>query len=283
MDKSRAFSKIVSRLKSNVYKTNRNQLRSNRKYLEQTKTRLTSKKSPNIKYKSGHTHKLMKLNSLLDELGSPGSTPNMGAVGINETLSQGDCFYSSLFRAFKERDLLKTVCHELKLRGSTEVRFVSSFREKVADEVLAGNLPSDLNRFGEQEDSYDMLSELGPEITMIIDEDAGEIFPSWFKKEFRNGVGTRKNFLTKFAKWTRKRKMYVGEIEVEIVKRLLKNIGILIETDGLIKSVLPRYKNELPLITLFNESGGHYEYYTFDLKCPKGQTRDIKTRKCSTK
>ena len=195
MDKSRAFSKIADRIKANTYKTNRVQQKENRTFLLMTKTRLTQKKSSNIKYKDAHKRKLEKLNAILEEIGSPGSTPLIGEVGINETLTQGDCFYSSLYRVFKERDLLKTVCHELNLRGSTEVRFVLSFRKKVAKEVLDDKLPTDLNQHGKQENSYDFLSGLGKELTTIIDEDKGEIFPTWFKKEFRNGVGTRKNFL----------------------------------------------------------------------------------------
>jgi len=280
MEKSRAFSKIVDRLKSNVYKTNRNQQITNRSYLQKTKTRLTQKKSPNIKYKQGHRYKLEKLNAILEEMGSPGSTPLIGEVGINETLSQGDCLYSSLYRALKERDLLQTVAHELNIRGSTEVRFIISFRQKIANEILANRLPKDLNQYGQEEDTYDFFRGLGPLITDIIDEDADEIFPSWFKKEFRNGVGKRDNFLRKTAKWVKKRKEYAGEMEVAIATRLLKDIGILIEIDGTTKKTLPRMKNHLPLITLFNEHGGHYEYYSFNLKCPKNKVRDKVTRKC---
>jgi len=280
MDKSSAYSKIVNRLKANTYKTNRSQKKANRQFLLQTKTRLTQKKSPNIKYKEGHKHKLEKLNAILEELGGPGSTPVIGEVGINETLTQGDCFYSSLYRAFKERDLLKTVCHDLNLRGSTEVRFVVSFRQKVAKEVLDNKLPTDLDRHGNPENSYDFLSGLGSELTTIIDDDAGEIFPNWFKREFRKGVGSRENFLKKFAKWAIKRKEYVGEIEVNIVKRLLKEIGVLLEIEGSRKTRLSRMKDGLPLITLFNEHGGHYEYFTFDLKCPKSKIRDAVKRTC---
>jgi hypothetical protein len=280
MDKSRSYSKIVDRLKANTYKTNRVQQKMNRTFLLKTKSRLTQKKNSNIKYKKAHKNKLEKLNAILEEIGSPGSTPLKGEVGINETLSQGDCFYSSLYRVFKERDLLKTVCHDLNLRGSTEVRFVLSFRQKVAKEVLEGKLPTDLNQNGKQENSYDFLSGLGKELTTIIDDDQDEIFPNWFKKEFRNGVGTRKNFLKKFAKWAVKRKEYVGEIEVNIVKRLLKEIGIILEIDGIRRKELSSMKDGLPLITLFNESGGHYEYFTFDLKCPKTKKRDTVKRTC---
>lgn len=288
MDKSRAFSKIVNRIKSNAYKTNKNQKEANRAFLTKTKTRLTQKKSPNIKYKQGHKLKLDKINAILEELGSPNSTGHPGSlkeasVGINETLSQGDCLYSSLFRALAERDLLKTVSLGLNIRGSTEVRFVISLRKKIAEEILANRLPRDLNQHGQEEDTYDFFSGLGPLIKDIINGDAGEIFPDWFKREFKNGVGTRANFLRKTAKWVKKRKEYAGELEIAIVKRLFKEIGIIIEIDGTTKETLPLYKNDLPLITLFNEYGGHYEYYSFNLKCPRGKFRNLETRKCMNK
>lgn len=281
MDKSKAFSKIINRIQTKTYKTDRLLEKANRDYLQKTKMRLTQKKNSNIKYKAGHKHKLEKLNAILEELGSPVSNEE---VGINETLSQGDCFYSGIFRALKERDLLQTVCLALNLRGSTEVRFITSFRELVANEVLAGRLPSDLDQYGHPENSYDMLSGLGSNITNIIDGDEQhEIWPEWFAKEFRNGVGKRPHFLKKFAKWSKKRKEYVGQIEVEIVTRLLQKIGILLEIDGTIKSIIPRMKEGLPLITLFNEHGGHYEYYSYNTLCKRNEKRDLKTRRCVRK
>lgn len=283
MDKSKAYTKIVNRLKSNGYKTNKNQERENRSFLQKTKMRLTQKKSPSIKYKEGHKHKLAKINAILEELGSPGSNLKEAEVGINETLSQGDCLYSSLYRALKERDLLNTVAHELNIRGSTEVRFIISLRQKIAAEILANRLPTDLNQHGQKEDTYDFFSGLGPNIKTIIEEDDNEIFPDWFKSEFKNGVGHRTNFLKKTAKWVKKRKEYAGELEVSILKGLLKEIGILLEIDGTTKKTLPLIKDDLPLITLFNAHGGHYEYYTFNMKCPRGEYRNRETRKCNKK
>jgi len=283
MEKSKAYSKIVNRLKSNTYKTDKKQEKTNRAYLTKTKGRLTQKNNANIKYKAGHKHKLEKLNAILEELGSPGSEKGPFEVGINETLSQGDCFFSSLWRAFKERGLLETVAYELNVRTSTEVRFIISMRKKIAEEILANRLPSDLNQYGKKEDTYDFFHGLGPLITDVLIGDQMEIFPDWFKQEFMLGVGTRKNFLRKTAKWVKKRKEYAGELEISIAKRLLADKGILLEIDGTTKHLLHKEKDGLPLITLYNKYGGHYEYYTFNLKCPRNKVRNPKTLTCSYK
>jgi hypothetical protein len=216
----------------------------------------------------------------LEELGSPGSNSGSAEVGINETLAQGDCFFSSLWRAFKERGLLETVAYELNVRTSTEVRFIISMRKKIAEEILANRLPTDLDQHGKKEDTYDFFHGLGPLITDVLKEDDDEIFPDWFKQEFMNGVGTRKNFLRKTAKWVKKRKEYAGELEVAIAKRLLADKGILLEIDGTTKRSLPKMKGGLPLITLYNAYGGHYEYYTFNMKCPRNKVRNTTTLKC---
>jgi hypothetical protein len=283
MEKSKAYSKIVNRLKSNTYKTDKKQKTINRVYLTKTKSRLTQKNNKNIKYKESHKHKLEKINAILEELGSPGSNTGPISVGINETLSQGDCFFSSLWRAFKERGLLETVAYELDVRTSTEVRFIISMRKKIAEEIIANRLPSGLNQYGKKEDTYDFFHGLGPLITDVLREDQSEIFPDWFKQEFMHGVGTRKNFLRKTAKWVKKRKEYAGELEVAIAQRLLADKGILLEIDGTTKRTLPKEKDGLPLITLYNKSGGHYEYYTFNLKCPRNKVRNSVTLICTNK
>ena len=54
MDKSRAFSKITERIKTNAYKTNRTQKAENKQYLRKTQTRILSKKNESVKYKMGH-------------------------------------------------------------------------------------------------------------------------------------------------------------------------------------------------------------------------------------
>jgi hypothetical protein len=283
MDKSRAFSKITERIKTNAYKTNRVQKTENKQYLRKTRTRLLSKKNEAIRYKEGHKGKLEKLDALLERLSDPGlNSPDTGEVWINETLSQGDCFFSSLYRAFKERDLLSTVTRLLpNLRSSTELRFVGSFRNLIADEVLANRLPFNFNQHGQREDTYDFYAGMGPSFAAAVAYD--EVLPDWFKKGFAKGIKTRAHFLKVCAKAIRTRQEYVGELEVEIAKRLLKDIGIILEIEGQRRTVLPKAKDSLPLVVLYNESGGHYEYYSFSDRCKRKNTvRNPVSRQCHT-
>jgi hypothetical protein len=284
MDKSRAFSKINERIRTNAYKTNRVQKVENKQYLRRTRTRLLSKKNAQVKYKEGHKVKLEKLDALLERLSDPGlNSPDTGEVWINETLTQGDCFFSSLYRAFKERDLLSTVTRLLpNLRSSTELRFVSSFRNLIATEVLANRLPFNFNPQGIREDTYDFYAGMGPSLAAIIAYD--EVLPDWFKKAFAKGIKSRTHFLRVCAKAIKTRKQYVGELEVEITKRLLKDIGIILEIEGQRRTVMPKAKDSLPLVVLYNESGGHYEYFSYSDKCRRKNTvRNKISRQCHTK
>ena len=284
MDKSRAFSKITERIKTNAYKTNRTQKAENKQYLRKTQTRLLSKKNESVKYKMGHKGKLEKLDALLERLSDPGlDSPDTGEVWINETLTQGDCFFSSLYRAFKERDLLSTVTRLLpNLRSSTELRFVSSFRKLIADEVLANRLPFNFNPKGIREDTYDFYAGMGPSLAAAIEYD--EVLPDWFKTGFAKGIKSRAHFLRVCAKAIKTRQQYVGELEVEITKRLLKDIGIILEIEGQRRTVLQKAKDSLPLVVLYNESGGHYEYYSFSSKCKSKDTvRNEISRQCHKK
>lgn len=284
MDKSRAFSKITERIKTNAYKTNRTQKAENKQYLRKTRTRLLSKQFESIKYKMGWEGKLEKVDALLERLSDPGlDSPDNGTVWINETLTQGDCFFSSLYRAFKERDLLSTVTRLLpNLRSSTELRFVSSFRKLIADEVLANRLPFNFNPQGQREDTYDFYAGMGPSFDAAIAYD--EVLPDWFKTGFAKGVKSRANFLRVCAKAIKTKQQYVGELEVEITKRLLKDIGIILEIEGQRRTVLQKAKDSLPLVVLYNESGGHYEYYSFSSKCKRKDTvRNEVSRQCHKK
>ena len=281
---SRSYAAIGERLKDDTYKTDPNRFVINRHFLKRTADRLSIKNATKIKYTQGHTRKLQKARNLLTALEAPDVTayPPAAEVWINRTLEQGDCFYSSIFRAAKERGLLPILRDRLRLNIRTEHAFIGGFRNRVSKEVLAGHLPTDVDQYGHPENTYDILHGMGNSLGAAIQYD--EVFPDWFKTAFAKGTGTRKNFLKKFAKGARVRKNYVSEIEVSIVKTLLKNeCDILLDIDGLTQSVLAKYKTGKPLITLYNSSGGHYEYYSFSDVCPADKERNQATRTCQTK
>jgi hypothetical protein len=269
------LSNIADRITRNTYKSDKKQLKQNRKYLEQTRKRLQSRNAASVKYKRAYTKKLETTTKLLQAVAAyPGHI-----AWINDTLAQGDCFYSSLYRASKERDLLHSIATNLGLSTSTETQFIKSFRNLVADEVKAGRLPSSNNQYGVREDTYDILAGMGDSLGAAIAY--GNVFPDWFVASFSKGVGTRSHFQNTFARYARRRKMYVSEIEVDIAKKLLKDrCNILLEITGKTEAVIEKHKEDMPLLTLYNAYGGHYEYYSFSEKCPRGKTRNAKSRRC---
>jgi len=272
----KAFKNIAERLKTNTYKHNTKQLKRNRRYLASTRKRLESRNAATIKYKRSHNKKLATATTLLQELDAfPGSI-----AWINDTLAQGDCFYSSLYRASKERDLLPTIATNLGIQTATEVKFIQSFRNLIADEVQAGRLPSSTNQYGVKEDTYDILAGMGNSLGAAIA--FGNVFPDWFVASFSAGVGSRAHFQKTFAKYARQRKQYVSEIEVDIAKKLLKSrCDILLEITGKTEAIIEKHKENMPLLTFYNAYGGHYEYYSFNEKCPRGKKRNAKTRRCT--
>ena len=163
----------------------------------------------------------------------------------------------------------------------SEAKFIKSFRALIASEVKAGRLPNSTDQHGKKEDTYNILAGMGSDLGAAIAY--GNVFPDWFVKSFRKGVGTRKQFQTTFAKYAKQRKQYVSEIEVDITKSLLKDkCGILLEITGLTKAIVEKQKDGMPLLTFYNAYGGHYEYYTFEQKCPtRGKKRNTATRRCS--
>jgi len=107
---------------------------------------------------------------------SPGTKP----VVIKKTLDNGDCFYSSVYRAAQEQGLLPLLLASIdELAGvRNEIAFIAGMRMRVAREIRAGRLPTDeasgLN-------AYNSLS------TALENYDAiTSSYPRWFREVFAN-------------------------------------------------------------------------------------------------
>ena len=281
---SRSYAAINDRLHREVYTTDPNRFLVNRHILETTADRLSRKNAATIRYTRSHTRRLQKARDLLTAFAAPNviGYPPAAEVWINRTLEQGDCFYSSIYRAAGERGFLPLLRDRLRLNIRTEYAFIGSFRNRIAKEVRADHLPTDVDQYGRPENTYDILHRMGDSLGAAMRYD--EVFPEWFKQAFEKGTGTRKSFLRTFAKGIRVRQNFISEIELAIATRLLdRECGILLEIDGMVQSVLPKYKMGKPLITLYNKYGGHYEYYSFLDVCPAGKERNRATRMCEAK
>lgn len=118
-----------------------------KKYADKIKTFLVNKsdsgtqknldnKPKNLTLKGGKGGKKVAIKSVQPEVGPVGDTSSNEdgdgpkPVRIATTLAQGDCFFSAIFRALKERDLLEGVGTCLGIDVSDETKFIISYRNK---------------------------------------------------------------------------------------------------------------------------------------------------------
>ena len=193
-------------------------------------------------------------------------------VVIKETLSDGNCFFSAIFRALKERPgLLEKVSSCLKLDSSDEIKFIQSFRNKLAERIASGNLQYTNDKNG-RVDTYDMLiSHNANSYKQII-----EGFPDWFKSEFGEPtqLGTRESFCQLYASYIRNLGEWVGEIDVRMIQEELLKCKLTMIIYKTIKKSLKRTDiNGNPMIHLYNHDERHYEYFSFYPEKPKEEEK----------
>lgn len=183
------------------------------------------------------------------------------------TLTNGDCFFSSIYRAAKDRnkDLVSKMAKCLGITSASEAKFIQALRNKVADHIEAGNLPS-TEIDGAVTNTYDSLIE---QIGNDSYSESVSVFPDWFIKTFgKNGehIGERKDFIKRLAEQVRISGNWVSEIEVHIVKSLLKpcDIELRITNSNKISAVGQLQKETADgkvLLNLWNQGEQHYVYF----------------------
>jgi flagellar biosynthesis GTPase FlhF len=100
---------------------------------------------------------------------------NNKAVVVRETLAQGDCFFSAIFRSSVEGDFYEDMITCLGIEDNEEdpeMNFVKQFRQKLAEELRKGRLPyaeGEMNNDGNPKDVYTHLVNLF-ETTVITGE-----------------------------------------------------------------------------------------------------------------
>ena len=180
-------------------------------------------------------------------------------VEILPTLDDGDCFYSSIYRAAKERSgLLErlSVFLELSTDSPTEDEFIDAFRQKVADKLLIDSSESEL---------YPRLKEVSKDDPESYKE-MMEQYPAWFVHEFgKTGkkLGTKDEFYENFLKHIVRRGKWVGQIEVEQVQEMLRAMNIRLYILRTIAYELPPREGGMDILWLYNPSEAHYEYFSF--------------------
>jgi len=180
-------------------------------------------------------------------------------VEVRQTLDDGDCFYSSIYRAAKERPgLLERISTALNLPTDTptESDFIIASREKIADKLLLDSTESEL---------YTRLKEVS-EVDPESYKEMMEQYPSWFVREFgKKGekLGTKEEFYENMVKHITSRGKWVGQIEVEQAEELLLSINIRLKILRTIAYELPPKEGGMDIVWLYNPSEAHYEFFSF--------------------
>jgi len=194
---------------------------------------------------------------------APAAAPAVAAldtkypVTIRKTLDQGDCFYSAIYRASKEReDLLNKLSNCLSLDPSDEALFIESFRDRVANRIISNDGPIIY-------DNTKLRAETNSNTYVSIIEN----YPEWFREEFGNygeNIGDRDSFIQRLAYHVREPGEWVGEIEVGIITEELKKCGILLEIRSNTETELYKTSQNMVVIHLYNPNEQHYEYFSFE-------------------
>jgi len=183
-------------------------------------------------------------------------------VNIKSTRADGDCFYSAIFRALKERpdDLLEKVADCLKISSEDETAFIKSFRKIVAEEIRDPTGSSQL---------YDNLIAYSP----TLYEETVTAEQGWFRKYFSTQekltAAGADGFRETAAQEVIRRGTYVGQFEVRIVSDKLKACGIFLNIETRTKDHLTEKREGLEAIHLLYDERGthgpseHYLYYSF--------------------
>jgi hypothetical protein len=196
-------------------------------------------------------------------------------VRIKKTLDNGDCFYSSLYRALKERPVLfNCVIMNLELPDNpAEEQFISAFRQKIAMNLLDN---------AAEDDTYKEFTNMANKDKLRYDETM-KSFPDWFIREFGNlgqNLGRRDDFYKRFIDHIMRPGEWVSEIEVGLATDFLNfpcNIRLIVWKEDL--DLVPSQIDGKSLLWLYNPHDVHYEYFSFEPRRRGGKSRRRRLRR----
>lgn len=186
---------------------------------------------------------------------------------VKPTLEQGDCFFSSIYRASKEQGLLNKInnCNP-DILISNEDEFITSLRYLVAT-----------NSTDAIRSLYDFLLMLhtatnkNSKNTLKEQMANPQGFDNWHKELIRKHVLIERpnfnRFLTEFKNGIQTRKRYVCDIEILTTKGILENCEINIEThhNKPESGKLYKKRNGIDTIHIYNCGRSHFEYFSLSI------------------
>jgi hypothetical protein len=195
-----------------------------------------------------------------------------------KTLSTGDCFYSSVYRAAREQNLLNKLKGCFKEIDTTEENaFIQSFRNIIAESDF---LKEKLTAFYETTQAQLIANESYSEIYT----EQLEAQPGWIQETFETLPESVEEFLSAFSEGVKTMTNWAGEFEVNSAVDLLNIVcDIQINTYNYSIVEAKEKEGEKDVINLLNEGEAHWVYYSF--RVPKGftetkQFKKIKKENC---
>jgi len=199
--------------------------------------------------------------------GPPGSDPNVPVV-VKPTLTNGDCFFSSVFRAASEQGLLQRINESLpSIDISNEENFIRTFRY-----LLADNVDKSLDHLiGVLRGLY-LAKNANSTNTLRDTMTRVDTFDAWHKALINKYLLVPKpnfdRFKVEFKAGLVKKGSYVCDIEIYTLRGLLELAGIAIRSSNVKFKTLPRHLVndgvEQDIIHVYNPIGLHYEFFSFN-------------------
>ena len=188
-------------------------------------------------------------------------------IKIKKTLSNGNCFYSAIYRSLTDKNLLETLYDCINdLRSTNEIIFIEKFRNYLSNYKDIDVQYKQL--FDNIEYNLRMDKDYKKTINIILKDmgDSRKIIKKFLKDDkFQNR--NKNEFINKIKENIKKDKTYVGEFEVISASNILKNnCDIIVEKFTNLKNAINNIKNDSDskrhksIYLIIDQESEHWEY-----------------------
>jgi len=175
---------------------------------------------------------------------------------LKNSLDNGNCLYSSVYRVLKDKDKLSFVGEMLDLNISTEENFITSLRNKVSD-----NADGEIQYFLDNIETYKKSDMSNFSLTSL------------------EGILEGKLSLQNIKDNIKKDKVYATFLEYLIIKRFLEacNFEIILITTEVFNKNNEYNIDAEDIIYIYNYNNSHYQYFYNDKKHKDGRRKKSKS------
>lgn len=190
---------------------------------------------------------------------------------LKDNLRNGDCFFSAIYQSLVKWDaqksgaLLKVIhaCDQRFIVDKGEGVFITSARNILADQILAGGLEPIYNRY------LELFITSPQNIRMVIQD-----YQAYFQRILLDKLNKQKNpnqnfysldeFSRLIAGEIRKPGTWVSELEVNLFREILKPCKIILDwysDTSVMPALLPKMHDTYFILNLYVIRGVHWQHY----------------------